>query len=111
MNASAVTGCTTRSLCGYMGIFSLYGAGISWPSPYSGYATETEISKFARNVWKDNTYSGTWYFDIPSQGRTTSYATWMRAPYNQDAGSLFTPVSASGAAAGTAGTVGTSLSS
>ncbi len=89
MNTSAVRDCSVASLCGYMGIFSLYGSGISWPSPYARYTTETEISELASNVWKDNTYSGTWRFDIRSQGATASYATWRHAPYNQDAGSVF----------------------
>ena len=66
--------CTADSLCGYNGLFSLYG---TYP-PYEGYVVPVAISNNQNNVFADNTYDGPWRFVGLAQGDSLGWGEWSR---------------------------------
>ena len=81
--------CSTK-MCGRQAVFSNYGTYPSW-SPYKADTISKAITHNQGNVFSNNTYVGTWNFTPLETGHFVSPSTWMGAPYNQDAGSTFTP--------------------
>jgi Right handed beta helix region len=95
-DASAIKGCGTKAtMCGYMEN-AAFNAGIpklmQFFFPYSAYIAKA--SGGLSNVWADNTYEWAgngagWQFMAGIQGNVVSSAGWQKAPYQQDAGSVF----------------------
>jgi Right handed beta helix region len=81
--------CST-SMCGRNAIFSNYGTYPSW-SPYKADTISKAITHNQGNVFSNNTYAATWNFTALDTGHFLSPSTWKATPYNQDAGSTFTP--------------------
>ena len=89
MNPANFFNCSTN-MCGRNAIFSNYGTYPSW-SPYKADTISKAITHNQGNVFSNNTYVGTWNFTPLDTGHLVSPSTWRGAPYNQDAGSTFTP--------------------
>ena len=89
MNRANFFNCST-SMCGRDAIFSNYGTYPSW-SPYKADTISQAITYSQGNVFSNNTYVGTWNFTALDTSRFLSPSTWRGAPYNQDAGSTFSP--------------------
>jgi len=79
--------CTTRSGCGYNGIFSNWGSYPDW-SPYLDDTIQDAITFEQDNLFFENTYSGPWRFIIYEQGTRVDWAHWQGAPYGQDGNSI-----------------------
>ena len=77
-------------MCGRRAIFSNYGTVPSW-SPYKGDTIIKAITYNQGNVFSNNTYVGSWNFMPQDTSYFVSPSLWKAAPYNQDAGSTFTP--------------------
>jgi hypothetical protein len=80
--------CTFENSCGVNGIFSNWGTVPDW-SPYKETVIQEAITHKQGNVFRDNTYRGSWQFVAFEQNRLVSFEEWRDAPYEQDAGSTF----------------------
>jgi hypothetical protein len=78
--------CTFDNACGVMAIMSNYGTYPDW-SPYTGTVVQEAITEEQGNVFRDNTYRGSWRFMPFEQNRLVTFDEWRDAPYEQDAGS------------------------
>jgi parallel beta-helix repeat protein len=95
-DTAAIAGCETKaSMCGYMEA-AAFNAGVPelmhFFFPFSTYIAKA--SGGLGNLWSGNTYawagSGTgWQFMAGIQGNVVSSPDWQKAPYGQDAGSVF----------------------
>jgi len=86
MDASKISSCDPSKGCGFNGLFSNYGTYPHW-SPYKADVVEKNITFHQNNVWRDNTYAGTWHFVVEEMGKVINWGAWRSAPYDQDAGS------------------------
>jgi hypothetical protein len=78
--------CTFDNACGVMAVMSNYGTYPDW-SPYTGTVVQEAITEEQGNVFRDNTYRGSWRFMPFEQNRLVSFDEWREAPYEQDSGS------------------------
>jgi nitrous oxidase accessory protein NosD len=85
-DASKIPSCTPSKGCGFNGLFSNYGTYPRW-SPYKADLVEKNITFHQNNVWRNNTYAGTWHFVVEEMGKVVSWGAWRSAPYSQDDGS------------------------
>ncbi len=97
LDASAVTGCNTTNMCGYM-TNEAFDAGVPqlvtyWQN-YTGIVAK--VTGGLNNVWSNNTYTwngsgppSAWQFWAGDQGNHVTQAAWQASPYGQDAGSTF----------------------
>jgi len=92
LNPATINGCTPAVSCGFQGLFSNYGTYPSW-SPYKHDIIEKNITFNQNNHFTNNAYSGPWQFMAHDQGTKMDASAWQAAPYNQDAGSLFSTTS------------------
>lgn len=83
----AVVGCYP-GFAGRMAVFSNYGTYPDW-SPYKAEVIQQAITFKQNNLWRNNSYSGSWAFTAEEPGRTIGADGWRGGPYNQDAGSRF----------------------
>lgn len=98
MDGSAVTGCTLDNLCGFQTVI-VFNAGVPVLLQYFDAYINLAANAVGglNNVWSDNAYTwtgggpGSWQFSAEHQGNTITQAQWLSAPYNQDAGSTFSP--------------------
>ena len=96
-DASAITGCTKRNMCGYMTAMA-FNAGVpKLVQFFDAYPDRiANASGGLGNVWSSNTYSwtgggpGAWQFVAGNQGNTVTQDQWTSAPYDQDRGGAFT---------------------
>jgi Right handed beta helix region len=88
LDATKVPKCTADNGCGFNGVFSNFGTVPSW-SPYKGDIVPNNITFHQNNVWRNNTYRGSWSFLAVTQDGVVSWAKWQAAPYHQDAGSTW----------------------
>ncbi len=75
---------------GMNALISGFGTYPSW-SPYQGETVSTAITFDQGNVWQNNRYVGDREWMAFDAATRLTYAQWRAAPYNQDAGSTFTP--------------------
>jgi hypothetical protein len=80
--------CTFDNACGVMAIMSNYGTYPDW-SPYTARTVQEAVTYEQGNVFRDNTYRGSWRFMPFEQNRLVSFDEWREAPYEQDSGSIF----------------------
>ena len=85
-DASKIPSCSPSTGCGFNGLFSNYGTYPRW-SPYKAEVVEKDITFEQNNVWRGNTYSGTWHFVVEESGNVITWEKWRSAPYGQDLGS------------------------
>jgi hypothetical protein len=85
-DASKITDCGLSTGCGFNGLFSNYGTYPRW-SPYHAEVVQQNITFKQNNVWRNNTYAGTWHFVVKEVGHEVTWDAWRSAPYSQDAGS------------------------
>ncbi|WP_354381746.1 right-handed parallel beta-helix repeat-containing protein [Streptomyces sp. PvR034] len=85
---TSVVGCAVK--CGRMAVLANYGTYPDW-SPYKGEAVAEAITREQQNRWHDNVYSGPWSFIAHDPSRELDFAQWQGTPYQQDAGSTFSP--------------------
>ncbi|MFI5983730.1 right-handed parallel beta-helix repeat-containing protein [Streptomyces sp. NPDC051555] len=85
---TSVVGCAVK--CGRMAVLANYGTYPDW-SPYKGEPVAEAITREQQNRWHDNVYSGPWSFIAHDPSRELDFAQWQGAPYQQDAGSTFSP--------------------
>jgi Right handed beta helix region len=83
---SKIKGCKPSTGCGFNGLFSNYGTYPRW-SPYHGKVVQEDITFEQNNVWRNNTYAGSWQFMVEEAGNVVAWDEWRSAPYGQDAGS------------------------
>jgi Right handed beta helix region len=83
---SRIPGCKPSKGCGFNGVFSNYGTYPLW-SPYHGKVVQKDITFKQNNVWRNNTYTGSWQFMVEEAGQVVTWDAWRSAPYGQDAGS------------------------
>ncbi|MFD9068518.1 right-handed parallel beta-helix repeat-containing protein [Streptomyces lasiicapitis] len=76
--------------CGRMAVLSNYGTYPKW-SPYKGKRVSEAITHKQHNRWRDNVYRGPWSFVAENTDQKLDSGQWQGAPYQQDAGSTFTP--------------------
>lgn len=76
--------------CGRMAVLANYGTYPDW-SPYQGKRVAEAITLKQDNRWHDNAYRGPWSFVVDDPGRRLDSGQWQGLPYQQDAGSTFTP--------------------
>ncbi|WP_394824571.1 right-handed parallel beta-helix repeat-containing protein [Pendulispora albinea] len=81
-----VPGCAASELCAVQGLFSNWGTYPDW-SPYKADMIMNDITFKQNNVFARNEYVGPWKFMPYDQSGTIDFATWQKAPYNQDKGS------------------------
>jgi phage-related protein len=81
-----IRGCKASRGCGFNGLFSNYGTYPRW-SPYHGTVVQEDITFEQNNVWRNNTYTGSWHFMVEEAGKVVGWEAWRSAPYSQDAGS------------------------
>ena len=97
MNTARIRGCTTKNMCGYMGLLA-FNAGV--PALMQFFHAYPSLVAHAKgglgNVWSDNAYTwqgsgglGSFGFWAANQGTQLTQAQWQAAPYGQDAGSTF----------------------
>lgn len=86
IDPSKIKGCKPSTGCGFNGLFSNYGTYPRW-SPYHGEVVQQNITFKQSNVWRNNSYAGTWHFVVKEQGHEVTWDAWRSAPYSQDAGS------------------------
>jgi hypothetical protein len=97
MDTAKIRACTTKNLCGYMGLLA-FNAGVpvlmQFFRPYPSVVARADGG--LGNVWSANTYTwsgsgglGTFGFWAGNQGTQLTRQQWQRAPYGQDAGSVF----------------------
>jgi hypothetical protein len=86
LDPSTIPGCAPSNGCGFNGLFSNFGTYPEW-SPYQGEIVEENITFEQNNVWRDNTYSGSWQFMVEEGGNVVSWEAWRSTPYHQDSGS------------------------
>lgn len=97
MNTARIRGCTTKNMCGYMGLLA-FNAGV--PALMQFFHAYPSLVAHAKgglgNVWSDNAYTwqgsgglGSFGFWAANQGTQLTRAQWQAAPYGQDAGSTF----------------------
>ena len=84
-----IKGCKPSTGCGFNGLFSNYGTYPRW-SPYQGDVVQKDITFEQNNVWRNNTYTGSWHFVVEEAGHVVAWDAWRSAPYGQDAGSIKT---------------------
>ncbi|MPY82673.1 MAG: right-handed parallel beta-helix repeat-containing protein [Actinophytocola sp.] len=85
-----VVGC--RVLCARMAVVANFGTFPGW-SPYRGDEVREAITEEQRNRWHHNDYRGPWTFSAYDTNISISFTQWRAAPYLQDTGSTFVPVS------------------
>ncbi len=85
-----VVGC--RVLCARMSVLANFGTFPDW-SPYEGDVVREAITHEQDNRWHDNDYRGPWTFLVFDTNTSITFTQWRAAPYQQDAGSTFTPFS------------------
>lgn len=90
---AVISGCTPSASCGFQGLFSNSGTSPDW-SPYMGNVIEDAVTFGQNNHFTHNTYTGPWTFMAHDQGTRLCPAAWQGAPFNQDAGSTFSPEAA-----------------
>ncbi len=83
---SKIKRCKASAGCGFNGLFSNYGTYPRW-SPFKGDVVQKSITFKQNNVWRNNTYIGSWHFMVEEAGKVVSWDAWRSAPYGQDAGS------------------------
>jgi hypothetical protein len=83
---SKIPGCSPSKGCGFNGVFSNYGTYPLW-SPYHGKVVQKNITFKQNNVWRNNTYTGSWQFMAEEAGHVVTWDEWRSARYGQDAGS------------------------
>jgi hypothetical protein len=95
LDREQVSGCRASRGCGFNGVFSNYG---TYPdfSPYRGDVISERITFGQNNLWRNNTYRGTWGFVARSAGNLLDWDTWRAAPYGQDGGSTLRTASRTG---------------
>jgi nitrous oxidase accessory protein NosD len=86
IDPSKVPNCKSSKGCGFNGVFSNYGTYPRW-SPYKGRVVQKAITFKQNNIWRDNTYTGSWQFMVQEAGHVVTWDAWRSAPYGQDAGS------------------------
>lgn len=86
VDPSKIRGCKLSKGCGFNGVFSNYGTYPRW-SPYQGTVVQKDITFEQNNVWRTNSYSGTWRFMVEESGHVVTWENWRSGPYHQDAGS------------------------
>ncbi len=95
MDTAKIRGCTTKNLCGYMGLLA-FNAGV--PTLMQFFHAYPSLVARANgglgNVWSANSYTwsgtgalGTYGFWAGNQGTALTWQQWRAAPYGQDAGS------------------------
>ncbi len=84
IDRTAIDGCDEN--CGKNALFSNYGTSPDW-SPYMGDVIEQAITFDQDNVFRDNTYIGSWKFVAFDIGNVMGWSDWRSGPYRQDAGS------------------------
>jgi hypothetical protein len=95
-NSSEVVGSNSLSsgvVTGKTGLLSqtgFTGGDLSW-SPYGGTVVGDAVTFGQDNAWYSNTYRGDYSFMPHDTGTSKTPAQWQAAPYNQDAGSSFSP--------------------
>ena len=94
MNTAKIRGCTTKNLCGYMGLLA-FNAGVpTLMQFFHAYpALVARANGGLGNVWSANSYTwngtgalGTYGFWAGNQGTALTWQQWRDAPYGQDAG-------------------------
>ncbi|WP_034273125.1 right-handed parallel beta-helix repeat-containing protein [Haloechinothrix halophila] len=85
-----VVGC--RVLCARMAVLANFGTFPDW-SPYQGDVVREAITYEQDNRWHANDYRGPWTFLAFDTNTSITFTQWRAAPYQQDAGSTFAPVS------------------
>ena len=83
---SKIPGCKSSTGCGFNGVFSNYGTYPRW-SPYKAEIVQKDITFEQNNVWRNNSYTGSWHFVVEEMGNQITWDAWRSAPYGQDAGS------------------------
>jgi hypothetical protein len=89
IDADAV-GCAGSSRCGLNAVVANFGTFPDW-SPFTGEMIQQAITFEQNNVFRDNTYSGSWRFNPFEPGNVIEFDEWQAEPYGQDAGSRITP--------------------
>lgn len=87
IDRSHIKGCTVKAGCGLNSLVSNYGTSPSW-SPYKGWIVPNNITFHQGNVWRHNTYVGSWKWQIHTLNHVVSWRKWRGAPYHQDSGSV-----------------------
>jgi nitrous oxidase accessory protein NosD len=86
IDPAQVPDCAPSNGCGFNGVFSNYGTYPDW-SPYKAEIVQDDITFEQNNVWRDNTYTGDWYFMVEEHGNVVTWEAWRAEPYHQDRGS------------------------
>jgi len=86
IDLAKIRGCKPSRGCGFNGVFSNYGTYPRW-SPYQGKVVQKDITFEQNNLWRSNSYTGSWRFMVEEYGHVVGWDAWRSAPYHQDAGS------------------------